>query len=44
MFRPFPIGTKFIIETDHQSLTWLMKASSPARLVRWALALSEFEF
>ncbi len=44
MFRPFLIGTHFIIETDHQSLQWLMNAKSPARLVRWALALSEFDF
>ena len=44
IFRPFVIGTHFIIETDHQSLQWLMSATSPARLVRWALALSEFDF
>ena len=44
IFRPFLIGTPFILETDHHSLTWLMKATSPARLVRWALALSKFNF
>ena len=44
VFRPYLIGTKFILETDHQSLQWLMKAQSPARLVRWALSLSEFDF
>ena len=43
-FRPFLTGTHFIVETDHQSLTWLMKATSPARLVRWALILGEFDF
>ena len=43
-FRPFLTGTRFIVETDHQSLTWLMKATSPARLVRWALILGEFDF
>jgi hypothetical protein len=44
VFRPYLIGTKFILETDHQSLQWLMSAQSPARLVRWALSLSEFDF
>ena len=44
VFRPFVIGTHFIIETDHQSLQWLLDAEAPARLVRWALALSEFDF
>jgi hypothetical protein len=43
-FRPYLYGTKFTIETDHQSLQWLMKAKSPARLVRWALRLAEFDF
>jgi hypothetical protein len=43
-FRPFLTGAHFIVETDHQSLTWLMKATSPARLVRWALILGEFDF
>ena len=26
VFRPFVIGSHFILETDHHSLTWLMKA------------------
>lgn len=42
-FAPFLIGKKFIIESDHLSLKWLMEAKTP-RLVRWALRLSEFEF
>jgi hypothetical protein len=42
-FRPFLTGTHFVVETDHQSLTWLMEATSPARLVRWALVLGEFD-
>ena len=29
-FRPFIIGTRFLVETDHQSLKWLMEAKSPA--------------
>ena len=40
-FPPYLYGTKFIVETDHHSLQWLMKAVTPARLVRWALKLAE---
>jgi hypothetical protein len=43
-FRPYLYGSKFLIYTDYHSLQWLMKASSPARLVRWALRLAEFDF
>jgi hypothetical protein len=43
-FRPYLYGSKFIIFTDHQSLQWLMKATTPARLVRWALRLAEYDF
>ena len=43
-FRPYVYGTQFIVYTDHHSLQWLMKATAPARLVRWALRLSEFDF
>jgi hypothetical protein len=43
-FRPYEYGTRFIVETDHRSLQWLMKATTPARLLRWALRLSEYDF
>ncbi|CAF1141832.1 unnamed protein product, partial [Brachionus calyciflorus] len=43
-FRSFVIGTRFVVETDHHSLQWLMKAKAPLRLVRWALKLSEYDF
>ena len=43
-FRPYIWGSHFILETDHLSLKWLMKAQAPARLVRWALVLSEYNF
>ena len=42
--RPFVIGSPFTVESDHESLKWLMEAQSPARLVRWALRLTEFDF
>ena len=35
-FRPNLYGSRFTVQTDHHSLQWLMKATSPARLVRWA--------
>ena len=42
--RPYVLGTKFIVETDHASLKWLFTATKPARIVRWALELSEYDF
>lgn len=44
VLRPYVIRSKFIIETHHQSLKWLIEAKFPARLVRWALRLSEYYF
>ena len=43
-FRPYIYGVKFTVFSDHSSLKWLMTVKSPARLVRWALRLSEFDF
>ena len=40
-FRPFLLGTKFVVRTDHSSLEWLFKAKS-GRLCRWAILLSEY--
>ena len=33
-----------MVETDHESLGWLMKFEKPERLVRWAIRLSEYDF
>jgi len=43
-FKPFLIGCRFIIQTDHHSLQWSMTATKPTRLVRWAMELSEYNF
>ena len=40
-FRPFILGTDFMVRTDHSSLKWLLEAKD-GRLGRWALRLSEF--
>ena len=44
IFRVYVISTEFTVETDHESLQWLMKLEKPARLVRWAIRLSEYNF
>jgi hypothetical protein len=36
--------TKFLVESDHEILQWLMKLEKPAILVRWAIRLSEYTF
>ena len=43
-FRVYVAGQHFVIETDHKSLEWLFKAEKPARLVRWAIRLNEYNF
>ena len=37
-------GEHFVVETDHESLGWLMKLEKPVRLVRWAIRLSVYNF
>jgi len=44
IFRVYVSQTQFVVETDHESLQWLMKLEKPARLVRWAIRLSEYTF
>ena len=44
-FRPQLYGRRFEIRTDHASLPWLLRASTPTgQLARWFEVLSEFEF
>ena len=42
-FRPYLLGSEFVVKTDHQSLQWLMR-SDKGKLARWALSLSEFNY
>ena len=44
MFRYYVANDHFTIETDHESLKWLMKLEKPPRLVRWAIDLSKYNF
>ena len=43
--RPYIEGQKSVVRTDHDSLRWLLTLKDPsARLIRWRLRLSEFDF
>ena len=43
-FRPYLMGAKVIIRTDHVALRYLMtKKDSEAILMRWVLLLQEFD-
>ncbi|KAJ8763895.1 hypothetical protein K2173_003677 [Erythroxylum novogranatense] len=43
-FRPYLLGTKVIIYTDHAALKYLFtKKEAKPRLIRWILLLQEFE-
>ena len=44
-FRYYLVGVKFEIITDHKSLTFLLTSPfNSARLMRWILALQEYDF
>jgi hypothetical protein len=44
-FRPYLLGCKFKIITDHKGLTWIFKVKDPSsRLMRWKLILEEYEY
>ncbi|XP_019253798.1 PREDICTED: uncharacterized protein LOC109232481 [Nicotiana attenuata] len=43
-FRPYLMGAKVIVHTDHAALRYFMtKKDSKARLMRWVLLLQEFD-
>jgi len=44
-FRQYLIGHRFIIQTDHHALTFIKQCKlTSGRLMRWALALQEFNY
>ena len=43
-FRPYILGSKIIIYTDHAALKYLLsKKEAKPRLIRWELLLQEFD-
>ena len=43
-FRPYLIGTKVIVHTNHSTIKYLMtKNDAKSRLIRWVLLLQEFD-
>ena len=43
-FRPFLIGNKVIVHTDHSAIKYLMtKKDAKPRLIRWVLLLQKFD-
>ena len=45
VFHTYLFGTKFVIQTDHQPLSWLHRMKdNNARLTRWALFLQPYYF
>jgi hypothetical protein len=44
-FRPYLLGRRFEILSDHRPLIWLFKANDPgSRLLRWRLKLEEYDY
>ena len=43
-FRPYILGSKIIVYTDHATLKYLLsKKEAKPRLIRWVLLLQEFD-
>ena len=43
-FRPYILGSKIVIYTDHAALKYLFsKKEAKPRLIRWVLLLQEFD-
>ncbi len=44
-FRPYLLGTKFTLRTDHASLTWMLNFRQPeGQVARWLEILQEYDF
>ena len=43
LFKHYLIGRKFVVQTDHSNLQWLLQQKN-GRLERWAMRLLEFDF
>uniref|UniRef100_A0A3Q3KZ30 Gypsy retrotransposon integrase-like protein 1 n=1 Tax=Mastacembelus armatus TaxID=205130 RepID=A0A3Q3KZ30_9TELE len=44
-FRSYLLGTRFVLRTDHASLTWMLNFRQPERQVaRWLEILQEYDF
>jgi hypothetical protein len=44
-FRPYLVGKKFLLRTDHKAITYLFKTKNlSSRLLRWSLELQEYSF
>ncbi|PNF16929.1 hypothetical protein B7P43_G03694 [Cryptotermes secundus] len=44
-FRPYLLGRKFQIVTDHKRLTWIFNVKdTSSRLMRWKLLLEEYDY
>jgi hypothetical protein len=45
LWRQYLYGERFVLESDHQPLKWILTNSKlTGKLARWALMLSEFDF
>jgi len=43
-FRYYLLGRSFVIETDHNPLTFIDKIKSNSRIVRWKLKMAEYDY